>query len=93
MSTGILSIVNYGDIEVLWLTRVYFTILNTQLIFKKILSDKVLYGGKGLEYDEKLKHDEKVKLLCIILSLSNSYYFTSGKKLYFSKYSSKRCCK
>ena len=52
MSTGILSIVNYGDIEVLWLTRVYFTILNTQLVFKKILSDKVLYGGKGLEYDE-----------------------------------------
>ena len=93
MSTGILSIVNYGDIEVLWLTRVYFTILNTQLVFKKILSDKVLYGGKGLAYDEKLKHDEKVKLFCIILSLSNSYYFTSAKKLYFSKYSSKRCCK
>ena len=93
MSTGILSIVNYGDIEVLWLTRVYFTILNTQLVFKKILSDKVLYDGKGLEYDEKLKHDEKVKLFCIILSLSNSYYFTSAKKLYFSKYSSKRCCK
>ena len=93
MSIGILSIVNYRDIEILWLTRVYFTILNTKMIFKKILSHKVLYGGKGLEYDEKLKHDEKVKLLCIILSLSNSYYFTSAKKLYFSKYSRKRFCK